>query len=111
MLTTPKYIEYEALKKKINDAQAEKDKFPFNSLYEIGYHNGLTMALTLVMQSPAANVAQVQHGRWDKWNGDNRHHCTVCECYANAERDAYGYITSEFLDNYCPKCGAIMATE
>lgn len=53
----------------------------------------------------------VQHGRWEKWNGDNRHHCTVCECYANAERDAYGYITSEFLDNYCPNCGAIMATE
>ena len=60
---------------------------------------------------PAADVAPVVHGRWEKWNGDNRHHCTVCECYANEERDAYGYITSEFLDNYCPNCGAMMDKE
>lgn len=57
---------------------------------------------------PAADVTPVVHGRWEKWNGDNRHHCTVCECYANAERDSYGYIAYEFLDNYCPNCGADM---
>lgn len=66
---------------------------------------------SILTSTKPADVAPVQHGRWEKWNGDNRHHCTVCECYANAERDAYGYITSEFLDNYCPNCGAIMATE
>ena len=58
--------------------------------------------------TPAADVAPVVHGRWEKWNGDDRHHCTVCECYANAERDSYGYIAYEFLDNYCPNCGAQM---
>ena len=57
---------------------------------------------------PTLDVAPVVHGRWEKWNGDDRHHCTACECYANEERDAYGYITSEFLDNYCPNCGAKM---
>lgn len=57
---------------------------------------------------PTLDVAPVVHGRWEKWNGDDRHHCTACECYANEERDAYGYITSEFLDNYCPNCGARM---
>ena len=54
------------------------------------------------------DVAPVVHGRWEKWNGDDRHHCTVCECYANAERDSYGYIENEFLDNYCQNCGAQM---
>ena len=57
---------------------------------------------------PDADVAPVVHGRWEKWNGDDRHHCNVCECYANAERDSYGYIAYEFLDNYCPNCGAQM---
>ena len=60
---------------------------------------------------PAADVAPVRHGRWEKWNGDDRHHCTVCECYANAERDSYGYIAYEFLDNYCPNCGSKMDLE
>ena len=60
---------------------------------------------------PSADVAPVRHGRWEKWNGDDRHHCTVCECYANAERDSYGYIAYEFLDNYCPNCGAKMESE
>ena len=64
----PKYIEFETIKKKINDAQAEKEKFPFNgSLYETGYHNGLTMALTLAMYSTASDVAPVRHGRWLTW--------------------------------------------
>ena len=57
------------------------------------------------------DVSPVVHGRWEKWNGDDRHHCTVCECYANAERDSYGYIAYEFLDNYCPNCGANMESE
>ena len=57
----------------------------------------------------AADVAPVVYGQWEKWNGDDRHHCTVCECYANAERDSYGYIAYEFLDNFCPNCGAKMA--
>lgn len=64
-----------------------------------------------IMDAPSADVAQVVHGRWEKWNGDDRHHCTVCECYANAERDSYGYIAYEFLDNYCPNCGAMMNLE
>lgn len=59
----------------------------------------------------AADVAPVVHGQWEKWNGDDRHHCTVCECYANAERDSCGYIAYEFLDNYCPNCGARMDLE
>ena len=48
------------------------------------------------------------HGKWVKWYGDNQHHCTVCECYANAKIGALGYVEEEFLSEYCPNCGAKM---
>ena len=73
--------------------------------------NGQAVHHTVLM-SPTAlqelGYERVKHGRWEKWDGDDRHHCKVCECYANADRDGYGYITFEFLDDYCPNCGARM---
>lgn len=90
--------EYIERKRAIVDACNSLELYP--SEYE-----KLEDALTKI---PAADVSPVVHGRWEKWNGDDRHHCTVCECYANAERDSYGYIAYEFLDNYCPNCGAKM---
>lgn len=54
------------------------------------------------------DVAPVVHGKWVKWYGDNQHHCTVCECYANAKIGALGYVEEEFLSEYCPNCGAKM---
>ena len=64
-----------------------------------------------ILNVQAPDVEPVKHGRWEKWDGDDRHHCKVCECYANADRDGYGYITFEFLDDYCPNCGARMDEE
>lgn len=107
-MTMPKYIEFETIKKKINDAQAEKEKFPFNgSLYETGYHNGLTMALTLAMYSTASDVAPVRHGRWLTWEEQFPAHipskksglgvfCSTCHKHADNMYD------------YCPNCGAKM---
>lgn len=110
----PKYIEYETLKKKINDAQAEKDKFPFNgSLHETGYHNGLTMALTLAMYSAAADVAPVRHGRWLNLYGDfSTAECELCgELYEvspdESPKKEYFYAFNEFY-RFCPNCGARM---
>ena len=54
------------------------------------------------------DVAPGAHGKWVKWYGDNQHHCTVCECYANAKIVALGYVEEEFLSEYCPNCGAKM---
>lgn len=68
----------------------------------------IRVALNDIELIPAPDVEPVKHGRWEKWDGDDRHHCKVCECYANADRDGYGYITFEFLDDYCPNCGAKM---
>ena len=61
-----------------------------------------------VKDAPTIEAEPVIHGMWEKWHGDNRFHCTVCECYANVETDSYGYITSQFLDDFCPNCGAKM---
>ena len=76
-----------------------------------GIKMGVEGCISYLNNAPTLDVDPMVHGRWEKWNGDNRHHCTACECYANEERDAYGYITSEFLDNYCPNCGARMDKE
>lgn len=93
------YIEREtAIKALTNDAPEQ-----------VGYSR--EDAADCIRYMDAADVAPVRHGRWKKWNGDDRHHCAVCECYANAERDSYGYIAYEFLDNYCPNCGAHMDLE
>lgn len=56
----------------------------------------------------AADVAPVRHARWAKWHGDPRHYCAACGAYANAQRDATGYIEYDFLDSYCSDCGARM---
>lgn len=97
------YIEREALMK----FPIRRDHYDRKNGNE-HFINGIESVLEYAENLPAADVAQVVHGRWEKWNGDDRHHCTVCECYANAERDSYGYIAYEFLDNYCPNCGARM---
>lgn len=96
------YIQREALLAKVRPDDPN-DKYEAVLISDVK-----KMVRNLVNRVPAADVAPVVHGRWEKWNGDDRHHCTVCECYANAERDSYGYIAYEFLDNYCPNCGAIM---
>lgn len=90
------YIEREAAYKDFEKCNSENPKWTPSRVK------------ALIARQKAADVATVVHGRWEKWNGDDRHHCTVCECYANTERDSYGYIAYEFLDKYCPNCGARM---
>ena len=106
------YIEREALMKNFcgydltkcvkygnENAEQQHDSYSTMMMYEIADE---------IEDAPSADVAPVRHGRWEKWEGDDRHHCSVCKCYANVERDSHGYIIFEFLDNYCPNCGAKM---
>lgn len=55
----PEYIEREAIIKSIVDEQAENHVGWGNAGYEIGYHNGLTMAKSIVLTAPAADVVAV----------------------------------------------------
>ena len=55
----PEHIEREAIIKSIVDEQAENHVGWGNAGYEIGYHNGLSMAKAMVLKAPAADVVAV----------------------------------------------------
>ena len=80
----PEYIEREALLKK--------------NMY--GNANPITQrtyAENLIKSAPAADVAEVKHGRWvyDHWC---EFKCSVCGHFSNTNPRG--------KENYCPKCGA-----
>ena len=70
--------------------------------------NHLKPLLDAVVDTPAAYVAPVVHGRWDDSgrytfpNGATAVRCTICGCALNeSEYHLYDW-------NYCPICGAKM---
>ena len=63
---------------------------------------------TIVDLQPAADVAEVRHGRWriiTEIKGNETKEKVVCNrCFNSAHRDFRGFIISD----YCPNCGAKM---
>ena len=59
---------------------------------------------TLLLRQPAADAAEVVHGKWD---GND---CTVCKLPWNynmvQDADEWGYFDP--MPEYCPNCGAKM---
>lgn len=53
------YIERDALKQRIVDEQTGNHMSNHPAAYKVGYHNGLTMAVAMVINAPAADVAPV----------------------------------------------------
>ena len=104
------YIEREALKQKIVDEQTENHVGIGNAGYEIGYHNGLSMAMAMMLTAPAADVVSVVHGRWiekEELYFDVMYDCSACgESFCFIEGNP-----SNNLYNYCPNCGARMDGE
>lgn len=65
----------------------------------------LQMAVNAVLNNaPAADVAEVVHGRWIDNCCSNCN--TICTVNVNGEE-----IVVEMKSNYCPHCGAIMDLE
>ena len=107
------YIEREVAKEKITE---EKEFYASSMMnptaYDIGYCNGLTMAFSLLLNTPAADVAPVRYGRWEKSEDDycglNLFQCSLCHeewCFE---------IDDDVIDlnyHYCPNCGAKMDKE
>ena len=66
---------------------------------------GLTQALQMFNEIPAADVAPVVHGRWILEREPNGKpycfHCSVCD-------SDYHCIGIVVASDYCPKCGAKM---
>ena len=96
------YIEREALLRKFNHDDMQNDGHDFVHL---------NVARKAIEAAPAADVAEVVHGRWILL-GKNEHDyetsveekCSLCGRYV------YRYDT-ELQDNYCPNCGAKMDKE
>nr|DAP36273.1 MAG TPA: hypothetical protein [Caudoviricetes sp.] len=61
-------------------------------------------AMALIDTIPAADVAEVRHGRWINTNKEVEQMCKCSEC---------GYPISYFWSRtpYCPNCGARMDKE
>lgn len=51
---------------------------------------------------PAADVAPVVHGKWERLNSTQKHYCSEC----GMDFDLYACFRK--LYNYCPCCGAKM---
>lgn len=68
--------------------------------------------LQILRDIPAADVAEVRHGRWfrdeDNWNSLTTFQCSVCgeEYCFECDEDI---LTLNY--NYCPNCGAKMDLE
>ena len=121
------YIEREALSEEIRKYYY---KNPPNFSYGEGFDRGLDRAQRAILDAPAADVAEVRHGRWlleankDKvncrWNVTAE--CSNCcdekkEIWAGffpnvpdwlARDTALIDAKSVKLSNYCPNCGAKM---
>ena len=66
----------------------------------------LERAYAEIREMPAADVAEVVHGRWidgaeDFTCGNHNAECSICRCYVS-----WGGCDEDF--NYCPNCGAKM---
>lgn len=72
------------------------------------WSHGLNAAISHIKELPAADVAPVVHGRWDKC-GATRHknHCTRCGSERPYRKIGRGYYLV-WDSPYCPHCGAKM---
>ena len=66
--------------------------------------NGIESVLEYVENLPAADVAPVRHGRWEKQSG--LYSCS--ECGMTCPYDVQADVIEYWACNYCPNCGAKM---
>lgn len=95
------YIEREAALEAVKKEREYAGKFSFEEerAWTVGFHQGISFALSDIAAVPAADVAPVRHGRYITNDmGDSS--CSEC-----GER----YL--DVTQNYCPNCGAKMDGE
>ena len=69
--------------------------------------NGIETVLEYAESLPAADVAPVRHGRWEKQSG-----LYLCsECGITRPYDVQADVIEYWACNYCPNCGAKMEGE
>ena len=87
-------------------------KFPirrnhYNKVHGNDFVSGIEMVLEYAKNIPAADVAQVRHGRWEKQSG--LYSCS--ECGMTCPYDVQADVIEYWACNYCPNCGAKMDGE
>ena len=95
------YIEREAISEEIRKYYY---KNPPNFSYGEGFDRGLDRAQRAILDAPAADVAPVRHGRWEKQRG--LYSCS--ECGMTCPYDVQADVIEYWACSYCPRCGAKM---
>ena len=73
--------------------------------------DGWNTAIQIINEAPAADVAPVVHGHWDKPTKPFPHYdwkCSVCGCEEYRQIDSHGKYR---VMKFCPNCGAEMDEE
>ena len=99
VLTMTEYIEREVISEEIRKYYY---KNPPNFSYGEGFDRGLDRAQRAILNAPAADVAQVRHGRWE-WDTEDIYRCSNC-----AEKSHVKEVMGHPEWDYCPNCGAKM---
>ena len=111
------YIERGALKEDLKESydrlRAIYDSLTYDEDKQIcaGQLTTFTEAILRVKNAPAADVAEVRHGRWiciNKRYGE--YECSVCHGMDSNCSDYYG-IHAVTEQEFCPNCGAKMDKE
>lgn len=93
------YIEREALVAELSKGTTISD-----DLYGMGIMAGIDFAMKKTVEIPAADVAQVRHGRWEpRKDVPGFVNCSVCH-----DCNIYDDWADGKKWKYCPNCGAKM---
>ena len=117
-MSEPKLIDANALNERF-DKRIKWLRLDMHDQYSLGlYHGAVTDkdlinempivdAADCIRYMPAADVAPVWHGRWEKKRG--LYSCS--ECGVTCPYDVQADVIEYWSCNYCPNCGAKMDLE
>ena len=88
---------------KRTDAVKISEKYGLANGSVLGRHTGLAECIASEISGlPAADVAQVRHGRWE-WDTEDIYRCSNC-----AEKSHVKEVMGHPEWEYCPNCGVKM---
>ena len=88
---------------KRTDAVKIAEKYGLANGSVLGRHTGLADCIARdISELPAADVAEVVHGRWE-WDTEDIYRCSNC-----AEKSHVKEVMGHPEWDYCPNCGAKM---